>query len=72
MALPISDFRDVRSRCARSQDLSSARIGAELAARAADRASALWPWIARSIANSQSMRVTASVAIGAFATWASS
>ena len=40
--------------------------------RASRRASALWPLISRSMANSRSIRVTASAAIGAFDTWASS
>ena len=66
MALPVSLFLETRARCSRNQ-LSSALTSGRLRSwRACTRSCRVRPLISRSMANSASMRSTASVAIGAF------
>ena len=66
--MPTSDLRDTRSCWTRSHASSSRTSGSARSFRTARRSAAGLPLTSRSIANSPSIRRTASAAIGAFET----
>jgi hypothetical protein len=65
MALPVSLFLDTLVRCSRNQISNAATSGRLRSVRTATRCGGARPLISRSMANSASIRATASVAIGA-------
>ena len=72
MAFAVFDFADNFARWARSQVSRSRVSGRDRSSRTARRCSAEAPLISRSMSNSTSIRFTASMAIGAFCSSASS
>ena len=65
MALATSDARGRRARSTRIQSFNALTISAERSRRTASRSAAGMPFASRSMANSSSMRRTASSASGA-------
>jgi hypothetical protein len=72
MALPVSLFLETLARCPRNQLSSAVTNGRLRLVRAPTRCGGARPLISRSMANSASMRPTASLAIGALLIVASS